>query len=315
MVSDMKRKYSILVPTRDRLGDIEIFLESLTKTGFKKDPAVEIIIVNNGRESKKLRALCKKHGAIYVREPRKGKSVALNTGLKRAKGEFIVCTDDDVIITDPAWLKKLNSRAKGKIAYVSGNVIAYKKHTQAQKSWEKKGGLSKGKKAKYFSREYLSQFRFKPWPITKICAGANCIIKRKALLEAGGFSEFFGPGAPIGHGESLIIGYELMRLGYELYYEPKSFVLHNHPEAKGDIQKKLFLYATGDTALHLHIFFKYGDLRSLWWAFVGHPIYVTKNMIKYFFGQYVLSPKYTLFTIAGSVLGPYKYLYKRLRRG
>jgi glycosyltransferase involved in cell wall biosynthesis len=313
MVKDMKPKFSIIVPTRNRPKPIETFLQSLEESKILERKDTEIIIINNSAEEGGLESICNKYGVLYLCEQKTGKSYALNTGVANARGEYLVFTDDDVIVKDYSWIDKLhaNFERSSKIAYVSGNVVAYAIKTNVQRQWEKKGGLSKGSKPKYFNQSYLSTFKFKPWPLTKICAGANCMIKKEALDKAGGFSTFFGPGAPIGHGESLLIGHELIRLGYELCYEPEAKVYHNHPESETDIKQKLFLYAKGDTAIHMHIFLKYHDYRSLMWACIGHPAYVTKNMLKYFAGKYALSPKYTSRTVSGSILGPHIYLYKR----
>ncbi|MBN2052352.1 glycosyltransferase family 2 protein [Candidatus Woesearchaeota archaeon] len=309
----MKPKFSIIVPTRDRPKPIETFLQSLKQSKILERKDLEVIIINNSTKEPPIKSICDAYEVHYLCERKTGKSYALNTGVAHAHGQYLVFTDDDVIVKDYSWIDKLyaNFKKNDKIAYVSGNVTAHSIKTDAQRQWEKKGGLSKGNKSKYFSQAYLSTFKLKPWPLTKICAGANCMIKKEPLEEAGGFCTLFGPGGQVGHGESLLIGYELIRRGYELYYEPNAIVHHNHPESETDIKQKLFLYAKGDTAIHMHIFLKYHDFRSLMWAYIGHPTYVTKNMLKYFIGQYALSPKYTFWTVSGSILGPYVYLYKR----
>ena len=316
MVIVMKKKFSILVASKDNAEHLKNFLESLLKNGYFAKRNVEVIIVDNASKTSQVKNVCNNYPVNYVFEPAVGKSNALNKGLTLCSGEYVVFTDDDVIIDDTRWLEKLYScfQKSKHIAYVSGNVVAYEKRTSSQKSWEKKGGLSKGVADKFFTKKYLSSFNFLPWPLTKICAGANCMIKKEALLKVGGFNKYFGPGAVIGHGESLLIGYELMRKGYELYYSSQACVLHKHPKTSGELKKKLFLYATGDTGIHMFLFFKYLDFRSLMWACGGHQIYVFKNLMNWFIGKYHLPPKYTIHSLLGSFFGTIKFLYLLLLR-
>ena len=106
-----------------------------------------------------------------------------------------------------------------------------------------------------------------------------------------------------------------MKKGYDLYYDPQATVLHDHPEGKDAIKSKFFLYGTGDTAIHMYLFTRYGDKRSLMWAVGGHQVYVTKNMLKWFSGEYALPPNYTMHSLAGSVFGPIKFLFEYYLKG
>jgi glycosyltransferase involved in cell wall biosynthesis len=47
---------------------------------------------------------------ICVREPRRGKNIALNTGLASVSGDLVVFTDDDVL-PNPLWLKQMRAAA------------------------------------------------------------------------------------------------------------------------------------------------------------------------------------------------------------
>lgn len=307
--------FSVIVATKDRGKDIINLLTSLKKSDIIERNDVEIIIVDNGSVIDDIKSITKKYGVRYLLEKTKGKSIALNKGIHKARGRYIFFTDDDVVITNSEHLDIMHNHFKKnkRLGYCSGDVIAYNLDTMAQKVWEKKGGLSKGKEPKYFSREYLNKFKTKPWPLTKICAGANCMIPRELLITCGGLNENFGPGAPIGHGESLLIGYEIIKRGFELEYDNKAYVFHNHPSQENNLKKKLFLYGSGDTALHMHIFFTYKDFRSLGWSCGGHQLYVFKNLINSFRGKYPLAAKFTIYSLAGSFYGPILYILRRIQ--
>jgi len=305
----MKYKFSIIIATKDRLKILEAFLLSLHNSGVLSRKDTEIIIVNNGPNNKKIKKLCESYAVRYIIEEIKGKSFALNKGVKNSKGDFLVFTDDDVIIKNKKWLDELHKPFSKKplLGYVSGDVMAFNKDNNLVRKWEKKGGLSKGKKSKYFSRKFLSKFKIKPWPLTKICAGANCIVPRKVLNEIGGFNTFFGPGAPIGHGESLLIGYDIIKKGYELYYNPNANVYHKHPEQGLELKKKLYLYGTGDTGIYGYIFMKHFDFRALYWGVIGHPLYTCKKILKSIFKKYPLPPIYPINSLKGSLIGFWKF--------
>lgn len=177
----------------------------------------------------------------------------------------------------------------------------------------KKGGLSKGNRDKYFPKKDFNKKNLKPWPLTKFCAGANCMIPRKILKKVGGYCEYFGPGAPIGHGESLEIGYRIIKAGYELYYDSKATIFHKHPKTEREIKEKLKLYGIGDTAIHMYLFLKYKDLRSLFWSLGGHQLYLIGNMLKSIMGQYPLRIDYIMYSLAGSSLGGITFLFILLR--
>ncbi len=312
MGEDMEdKKFSIIVATKDRPESIKDFLISLRDTEIISRKDVEVIIVDNNSKYGQIKNICKIYRAIYYKECKLGKSYALNKGIELSKGRYLIFTDDDIVIKNNNWLNQLYRpfEKMPKLGYVSGNILAFNRRNAVADLWEKKGGLSKGSKEKYFSKELLSKFRFIPWPLTKICAGANCIIPKKVLLEVGGYNPIFGPGGRMGHGESLLIGYEIIKKGYELYYNPEAIVYHKHPTDAFSLKRKLFLYGMGDTGIHAFIFAKYKDFRSLFWGIFGHPLYTIKNLVKSVFKRYALPPSYAFHSFKGSLIGFWK-VYK-----
>ncbi len=310
--------YSIIVATKDKSDGVKRFLESLKTCGILDRNDTEVIIVdNNSCSSKTLETekLYKEYNTVYIFEPRPGQSYAVNTGISNANGAFIVFTDDDIEVYDINWLDKLNRHFKRNknLGYVSGNVKAKEFVMEAQKIWEAKGGLSKGPNPKYFSRDYLAKFKFKSWPLTKICIGANSMIPKKIIDEIGGYNLLFNHGAGIvGHGASLELGYRIIKAGYELYYDPEAIVFHNHPRSNRSLKKKLFYYGIGDTAIHIYFFLKYLDFRSLFWAYGGHQFYIIGNIVKRILKKYPLPLNYLFYSFAGSSIGATLFLIKYL---
>jgi GT2 family glycosyltransferase len=313
----MNIKFSIVVATHERSDDIARLLASLRAIGILARTDVEFVLVDNAPVTDRVRMVCEQYPEVrYMVEPQKGKARALNTGCCAAVGEFLVFTDDDVEVRDPHWLDTLAAlfTANPKLGYVSGNVVAAELISEATTKWERKGGLSKGGQPKHFTQAYLAKFRLKPWPLTKICAGANCMIPRRVMEGVGWYCELFGPGSPIvGHGESLEIGYRIIAAGYELMYTPDTEVYHYHPQEADAIRRKLRLYGTGDTGIHMYLFTQYRDFRSLYWVFPGHQLYLLGNMWKSIRGQYPLPVSFILESLKGSLSGGIVFLWRRWR--
>lgn len=109
---------SLILPTRNRAESLRQTLESLARqdAGLPAGPAggavtYEVIVVDNGSTDETARvaeALRRTFPAPLrcIREPRTGKSVALNAGIQQAHGTWLVFLDDDVV-AEPSWLAGL----------------------------------------------------------------------------------------------------------------------------------------------------------------------------------------------------------------
>lgn len=96
---------TVLMATRDRAGILERVLECYTHL-ISPAGNWEVIVVDNGSTDtteEVTRRFADRLPVVYVAEPRPGKSWAVNTGLRHAKGDLILFTDDD-ILPGPGWL-------------------------------------------------------------------------------------------------------------------------------------------------------------------------------------------------------------------
>lgn len=94
-------KYSIIVPTYNRIDEVEEFLESLTTQSFKD---FEVILVDGSPENslKEVDSIFKNHQfeCPYrrIHRPQLGISDSRNLGASVAEGEYLIFFDSDVII-------------------------------------------------------------------------------------------------------------------------------------------------------------------------------------------------------------------------
>ena len=90
--------------------------------------ARELLVIDNGSTDATaavVKPFADEAGAAvrYVREPRAGKSNALNRGLREARGRFLLFTDDDVIV-DPGWSAALlHPLRSGQAGVASGRTL------------------------------------------------------------------------------------------------------------------------------------------------------------------------------------------------
>jgi GT2 family glycosyltransferase len=95
---------SIIIPTRQRAGYLEVALASIAPQAAAA--GAEMLVVDDGPDPE-TRATARRHGARYVaHDATRGPNAARNTGIDAARGELLVFVDDDVAVR-PGWLAAL----------------------------------------------------------------------------------------------------------------------------------------------------------------------------------------------------------------
>ena len=97
---------SVLLSTRDRAPLLAGVLEHLCRQEGLDGVRWEVLVVDNGSTDGTpdvLARFAQRLPLVALREPRAGKSLALNRALESARGELLVFTDDDVEPV-PRWL-------------------------------------------------------------------------------------------------------------------------------------------------------------------------------------------------------------------
>jgi glycosyltransferase involved in cell wall biosynthesis len=98
---------TIGICTYNRAESLRRALDSVAALKVPDDVSWEILIVNNNSSDHTDQIIANFRDRLPVRrefEPRPGKCNALNRAIKAAKGEYILWTDDDVVV-DPRWLQ------------------------------------------------------------------------------------------------------------------------------------------------------------------------------------------------------------------
>jgi len=210
-------KYSIIVPVYNRPDEVDELLESLC---LQTEKDFEVIIVEDG-SAKPCKDVCDKYSGKldihYYYKDNSGPGQSRNYGAERARGEWLIVLDSDVVLPSGYLAAVSGQVGSGKPADAcpfsawGGPDAAHPSFTAVQKaisysmtSFFTTGGIrgGKGKKLdKFFPRSF------------------NMGIRREVYRELGGFSK-------MRFGEDIDFSYRIVEAGYKTALLPDAWVWH-----------------------------------------------------------------------------------------
>lgn len=203
-------KYSVVIPVYNRPDEVDELLESLSNQ-TQKD--FEVIIVEDGSVTP-CKDVCDKYAGIlalhYYAKENSGPGQSRNYGAERAKGDYIIILDSDVVL--PAgYLQAIDDELSQTPAEAFGGPdAAHDSFTPVQKaisysmtSFFTTGGIRGGKAKldKFYPRSF------------------NMGIRRDVYLQLGGFSK-------MRFGEDIDFSYRIVEAGYKPRLFPSAWVWH-----------------------------------------------------------------------------------------
>lgn len=221
-------RLSVIIPTFNRADTIGLTLQSL-REGQLDPQDYEILVVDNRSTdgtADLVRGL-QRTGQVAIRylyEERAGVHYARNAGALAARGELLYFTDDDMIAT-PGMLPELMRlfELDPRIATASGRVLP--KWQVEPPPWV----------LEHCQNTLLSlQFRPEELIVAEYDIGVfSChqMIRKSALLEAGGFNPENTGGSWVGDGETGL-GIKLTRRGYKFAYTSRAVIQHIIPATR-----------------------------------------------------------------------------------
>lgn len=159
----MTMKYSIIVPVYNRPEEVDELLSSLTKQSLGN---FEVIIVEDG-SSVPCKNVCEQYAdrldIHYYNKPNSGPGQSRNYGAERAKGEYLIVLDSDVVLPED-YLQAVEAELSRQPADAFGGPdCAHDSFTDIQKaisysmtSFFTTGGIRGGKKQldKFYPRSF-----------------------------------------------------------------------------------------------------------------------------------------------------------------
>ena len=203
-------KYSIIVPVFNRPDEVDELLSSLLNQTFTD---FEVLIVEDGSQ-KPCDEVCKKHAdrldLHYFMKPNSGPGQSRNYGAERAKGEYLLILDSDVVLPK-GYLNAIEEELKREPADAFGGPdAAHDSFTDTQKaisysmtSFFTTGGIRGGKKKldKFYPRSF------------------NMGIRRDVYMELKGFSK-------MRFGEDIDFSIRIFKAGKRCRLFPEAWVWH-----------------------------------------------------------------------------------------
>jgi GT2 family glycosyltransferase len=202
--------FSFIIPVFNRPDEVAELLESLTQQSVKD---FEVLIVEDG-SSVTCEKVCKKYeGKLdlhYFKKPNSGPGQTRNYGAERARGEYLIILDSDVVVPEgylDAVCKELENNPTEAFG---GPDAAHDSFTPTQKaisysmtSFFTTGGIRGGKKGldKFYPRSF------------------NMGVRRDVYLKLGGFSK-------MRFGEDIDFSYRIVEAGFRPRLFPDAWVWH-----------------------------------------------------------------------------------------
>ena len=222
---------SIIVPAYNEERVIGASLASLVSLHY---PKYEVILVDDGSTDDTYRRALRWHGehrgvkVKVMHQPNGGKAVALNTGIRHAHGEILVCVDADSQLTERALFAMVQHFKDPAVGAVAGNVKARNRDrflTELQ-ALEYIEGLNMVRRSQGFFR------------IVNIIPGPCGAFRRSAVGQVGGYD-------PNIFAEDCELTIKLLIQGWKVKYEGRAISYTEVPEGFKDLIKQRYRWTRG----------------------------------------------------------------------
>lgn len=244
---------SVVVPTAGRAEQLRRCVDSLLAQTY---PDLEIVVVDNNRDagdaSRILAADIASGRVTFLHQPDGGSSEARNVGIRRARGELIAQTDDDVV-AHPEWVARLVAEFDSpEVALVTGLVVPLGYDTRAQELFEEYGGFGKGFVRRRFDlHENRGESRLYPFAAGLFGSGNNVAYRASVARRLHGYDPLLGPGSVVRAGQDLDFFLRVLLGGGTIVYTPGAVVRHEHRRTMAELERQLHNYGRGLSAVML----------------------------------------------------------------
>jgi glucosyl-dolichyl phosphate glucuronosyltransferase len=229
-------KITVILCTYNRSQSLANTLESVAHSTVPESAEWEVLVVDNNSSDQTRTVVgefCHRYPSRfrYLFEPLPGKSNALNSGIREARGDILVFTDDDVTV-DPMWLQNLTAALHNREWAGTGG------RTLPERNFFRPRWLSVEER----TLAMLGMFDRGPEAIvlTEPLLGNNMAYQKEMFEKHGGFRTDLGPQPDSQfQNEDTEFGLRLLAAGEQLRYEPSAVIYHSVPASR--IQKGYFL--------------------------------------------------------------------------
>ena len=203
-------KYSFIIPVFNRPDEVTELLDSLTRQTLHD---FEVVIVEDGSQIT-CEQVCQKYSdkldLHYFMKPNSGPGQSRNYGVERAKGEYVIILDSDVVLpenylhaVDEELRRKPSDAFGGPDSAADSFTPVQKAISYSMTSFFTTGGIRGGKKKldKFYPRSF------------------NMGVRRDVYLRLGGFSK-------MRFGEDIDFSIRIFKAGCSCRLFPEAWVWH-----------------------------------------------------------------------------------------
>ena len=295
---------SVVIATYDRPDMLRRCLASIVAQRTTRP--VQIVVVDNHPASGVTRDVVEEFPRVQlVEEERPGLSYARNRGIAAATGDIIICTDDDVTCP-PDWVERLLVPFRQRdVMVVTGNVLPASLETEAERLFEKYGGLGRGFTPFKVDREWFARGR-RAVPTWWLGCTANAAFRARIFRspDIGLMDEALGAGSPTGCSEDTYVFYRVLQAGFAISYEPRAYVWHHHRATLEALRRQIYSYSKGHVAYHLTTWLRDGDFRGLVRVLFELPVTHTRRAVDRLRGASDYPMSLLVLEVLGNLAGP-----------
>jgi GT2 family glycosyltransferase len=253
---------SAIIPTWNRAALVESLLTNLAE---QTRPPEEIIVVDNGSKDETL-AIARRMGAGVIAFPEnRGFAVAVNEGIQRSTGEWILILNNDVRL-EPDWIERLLASAlQEEAAFAVGKLLQEEDQATLDGSWDLVSRAAYAWRCGWGRRDegiWSVRRKIQLAPMTAVLFHRR-VFDKLGLLETR-FESYY---------EDVDFGVRCALSGFEGIYEPEAVALHSGKATLGKNGARVMYLSARNQLL---ILAKHYPARTLWrfaWPiFVGQVL-------------------------------------------
>lgn len=226
--------FSIIIPTYNRPERLATCLEAIARVDYPRD-RFEVIVVDDGSETPIEPVVSPFHNPLnltLITQANAGPANARNTGAAKAKGKFLVFTDDDCTLA-PDYLQALDVRfTKTPDCLIGGrtlNALTDNLYSTASQ----------------VLIDYLYQY-YNAANQSNFFASNNFAMPTERFQSLGGFDTSF----PLAAGEDREFCDRWLHHGYPMSYAPEVRIYHAHKLTLPKFWRQHFNYGRGAFCFH-----------------------------------------------------------------
>ncbi|MCX7996242.1 MAG: glycosyltransferase [Patescibacteria group bacterium] len=212
----MKHPVTVVIPAYKKTGEL---VRNLNRN-LPYLKGVEVIVVNDFPSCSIAPEISAFPGVKLIEHTKNtGFSGAVNTGIRAAKGRFVMLLNSDVRLLSDSWHHALDH-------FTGNNRLFAVSFAQRERD-----GRIVGKNRLYWHQGFMQHMPAKDLDFgpTAWAEGGASIFDREKVTTIGLFSELYSPF----YWEDIDLSYRARKCGYELLFDPGILVDHHHESTIG----------------------------------------------------------------------------------